>query len=153
VNRSDPHFVYRCFDADGALLYIGCSGDPAARVRKHASRSEWFADCADITVQEYPHFWAARAAEDEAIYTERPLHNRNGGGRYRSEDERAARRRRQIEHLTRSELALLVAKQGLRVEQLDQQIDVAHRIADYMRTHPECRRAGDAMTALGMVAS
>lgn len=35
LNR-DPHVLYRCYDADDRLLYIGCTSDIKARMRQHA---------------------------------------------------------------------------------------------------------------------
>lgn len=29
------HFVYEAYDADGLLLYVGCTGNPAMRYRAH----------------------------------------------------------------------------------------------------------------------
>lgn len=31
------HFVYRAFDAQGVLLYVGCTGNPKNRYREHMS--------------------------------------------------------------------------------------------------------------------
>lgn len=30
-----PHYLYRCYDANGRLLYIGCTIDPFKRWREH----------------------------------------------------------------------------------------------------------------------
>lgn len=37
-----PHFVYRCSNAAGELLYIGCTVDLRARLSAHRNRSDWF---------------------------------------------------------------------------------------------------------------
>lgn len=44
------HYVYRCYDASGALLYVGCTKDPAARrtAHRHSLASSWFADVARV---------------------------------------------------------------------------------------------------------
>lgn len=34
-----PHYVYVCYDAEDWVLYIGCSKDPAQRIRQHSSYS------------------------------------------------------------------------------------------------------------------
>lgn len=30
-----PHYLYRCYDSDGRLLYIGCTADVTHRIRSH----------------------------------------------------------------------------------------------------------------------
>lgn len=35
-----PHFVYRCFDVDGQLLYVGMSQNVGLRMRCHKSHSQ-----------------------------------------------------------------------------------------------------------------
>jgi len=68
--------LYFWFDADGALLYIGITGDLAARQTSHAKRSSWsqFADHAKV--QRFPSRVAAKVAEEAAIVAERPLFNK-----------------------------------------------------------------------------
>lgn len=79
-----PHYLYRCYDADGALLYIGCTGDLKARMWKHehvsgpalntpaaglhARMTRWVAN-------EYPNRRAALDAEKAAIRAEHPSLN------------------------------------------------------------------------------
>lgn len=81
-----PHFVYRIFDADDALIYIGCARDVESRLTLHCARSSqsprsWAIRRRMVrhTVEEFPTKAAARAAEAEAIRSERPelnvLHN------------------------------------------------------------------------------
>lgn len=41
---ADPHFVYRCFDADGRLLYVGLTKNPEQRLAGHRSQTLWFGD-------------------------------------------------------------------------------------------------------------
>lgn len=67
--------VYRCYDAQGVLLYVGCSENVEARLRSHWSKAHWAYRAVDITTQEYPSLEAARAAEKHAIRTEDPLCN------------------------------------------------------------------------------
>lgn len=76
-----PHYVYRCFDASGRLLYIGCTRDLNARLDVH--RSSWTNPVsvalnmrmARYTSEGYPTKSAGRKAEREAIYNEAPLLN------------------------------------------------------------------------------
>jgi hypothetical protein len=37
-----PHVVYLCRDADGVLLYVGCTVDLGQRLGTHRSQSPWF---------------------------------------------------------------------------------------------------------------
>lgn len=85
------HFIYRCYDADGRLLYIGCSNDVTTRMELHrsafnnrlrnlgrvpATSVELIARMARYEVSEpIKGRTAARAAEKAAIQAERPLLN------------------------------------------------------------------------------
>ncbi|MCW2957180.1 MAG: hypothetical protein JWO69_2049 [Thermoleophilia bacterium] len=65
-------FVYRLFDATGALLYIGRSGNVAARVVQHGKKP-WGPRIASVTTEgPYLGTIAAEAAESVAIEAERP---------------------------------------------------------------------------------
>lgn len=44
-----PHYVYRVFDAEGRLLYVGCTVNPLRRARAHR-RSDWFMKAATFTL-------------------------------------------------------------------------------------------------------
>jgi predicted GIY-YIG superfamily endonuclease len=67
-------FLYRCFDAEGALLYVGISCQALIRFSQHQS-AEWSDRVAKITIKKYPDRRSASAAELEAIKSEKPLHN------------------------------------------------------------------------------
>ncbi|MFE8011487.1 GIY-YIG nuclease family protein [Streptomyces antibioticus] len=67
--------LYRLFDADDELLYVGISKDPAARWKQHQSRTPWWRDVAMRTVEWYDDRPAAEAAERKAIQTESPRYN------------------------------------------------------------------------------
>lgn len=70
-----PTALYRYFDAQDVLLYVGISAYAGARFRGHAKRSPWM-DCAvRSTITRYPTREEARTAEIEAIRTERPVFN------------------------------------------------------------------------------
>lgn len=70
-----PTALYRAFDAEGALLYVGISFNPLLRVGQHAKSKAWWTEVAKITVAHYPTRAAAAAAERSAIASERPRHN------------------------------------------------------------------------------
>jgi hypothetical protein len=82
---SDPHFLYRCYDADDRLLYIGCTAWPSGRITQHRQdrrnkASRWL----QVSMTRYevegpfPSLHAGLLAEDRAIAAEQPLFNRQG---------------------------------------------------------------------------
>lgn len=71
------HFVYRAFDADGALLYVGCSLNPEARHREHRGQSRWYPLAATFKMQGPYNYDTARQIERDAIRTESPRFNGN----------------------------------------------------------------------------
>ncbi|QAU07146.1 G-I-Y Y-I-G endonuclease [Gordonia phage Asapag] len=77
VDKSDAvrnHFVYRYFDADGDLLYVGCSHRPEIRLREHRStRPGMCAAIARIKVSGPYCYKTARGIERDAIRTEEPI--------------------------------------------------------------------------------
>lgn len=74
ARRPEPHCVYRAFDSDDVLLYVGCAVDPARRQRQHAQMG-WYSQAARWTHEWFPNFWAASNAETAAIKTEGPRFN------------------------------------------------------------------------------
>lgn len=68
-------YLYRAFDADGDLLYIGATFDAGQRLAAHADRSEWFADVERITLEHFDTREDAFAAELVAIRDEEPRFN------------------------------------------------------------------------------
>jgi predicted GIY-YIG superfamily endonuclease len=67
--------LYRCFDADEELLYVGISKDPAERWKQHRSTAPWWRDVTMRVVEWYDDRPAAERAERKAIQTEGPRHN------------------------------------------------------------------------------
>lgn len=71
-----PVFVYRAFGADGSLLYVGVTSNPALRVGKHASTRPWWPrEVRDVSWETYDNREAALAAERKAIEEEHPRYN------------------------------------------------------------------------------
>lgn len=73
-----PSCLYRYFDADGNLLYVGIAKDPDKRRREHERTSQWLHLATERTVEWYDDRDSALAAERRAIRDERPIHNRVG---------------------------------------------------------------------------
>lgn len=71
----DAHWLYRAFDVDGELLYVGITSGVAARMRAHRRKSRWWALCDYLELTVYRERFEARAAERRAIRTELPRFN------------------------------------------------------------------------------
>jgi predicted GIY-YIG superfamily endonuclease len=68
--------VYRCYDADARLLYVGVSFDPVVRMSLHRSArvATWIADVARVEAEWYDNRPDALLAERRATLAESPLH-------------------------------------------------------------------------------
>lgn len=89
--------LYRLYDAENRLLYVGIAGDPVARVRQHRLDQVWGSEIARDEVKWLDTRALADAAESFAIRTENPLYN----GHSRPEKHR---RYRQIADELRAEI-------------------------------------------------
>jgi hypothetical protein len=67
--------LYRYFDSNGQLLYVGITGDNTKRQSQHRRNSFWFGEIASATFEHFEHRAEALLAEKEAIQVEKPLHN------------------------------------------------------------------------------
>lgn len=67
--------VYRLYDANDGLLYVGITTDTAVRWQAH-STSKWWPEVARKDVTWYAKRADAEAAEIAAIKAEQPAHNR-----------------------------------------------------------------------------
>lgn len=70
--------VYRCYDADDRLLYVGMSINPDARLEYHRRYAPWHRALARWTVQWFPDRATARAEELRVMRAESSLHNQEG---------------------------------------------------------------------------
>lgn len=68
--------LYRHFDADGELLYVGISLSAIGRLSQHKSTAHWADKIASVTVESFSTREQAVEAERIAIETEQPLHNK-----------------------------------------------------------------------------
>lgn len=69
--------VYRLFDADGTLLYVGISCKPDTRLSQHRGHQQWWQQVATWTFEWLPDRLAALKCEAVAIRAEGPLYNRD----------------------------------------------------------------------------
>lgn len=69
------HMLYRFYDADDVLLYVGITMNPSQRWANHREEKAWWSDVATVRTQLFDSREAVAEAEIEAIRHERPLHN------------------------------------------------------------------------------
>lgn len=76
-----PMTLYRCYGADGSLLYIGITNDFDRRMRNHRNKSRWFGLVDRTEEQKVIGRYTAQHLEERAIKAEKPAYNRqhNGG--------------------------------------------------------------------------
>jgi hypothetical protein len=67
--------LYRHFDKDGNLLYVGVALNAVSRLRHPKVRSSWFDDITLITIETYRTREEALIAETAAIAGEKPTFN------------------------------------------------------------------------------
>lgn len=77
--------LYRHYDADGVLLYVGIAVDPAMRFKTHAKQAPWTAFAARHEGEWFATREEAAEAERAAIRDERPLFNKAGADPDRDE--------------------------------------------------------------------
>jgi len=70
--------LYRFFNTDGELLYVGVSVNLGARKSTHKILSPWFCEVASEKVEWFATRSEALAAESAAIKAENPRHNVTG---------------------------------------------------------------------------
>jgi predicted GIY-YIG superfamily endonuclease len=73
-----PTFLYRLYDADGVLLYVGITNNLATRMGRHSVEKSWWPEVAGIRVEVCANRQEAEAAELAAIRDERPVWNVDG---------------------------------------------------------------------------
>lgn len=70
-----PTTLYRLYDADDVLLYVGVTYNPKARFTQHRDTKSWWPQVARTEFQWFPSRSEAEAAERELIEAEAPPHN------------------------------------------------------------------------------
>ncbi|WP_157253142.1 GIY-YIG nuclease family protein [Nonomuraea typhae] len=75
LEGSADHALYRFFNADGGLLYIGISVNPPQRFRRHKGDQPWWCEVTQITIERFGSRPDVLAAEKQAIESEHPLYN------------------------------------------------------------------------------
>lgn len=72
---SERNVLYRFFDADDVLLYVGITMNAPARFGQHRDGKPWWGDVARIEMEHFGNRAEVAEAEIVAITTEKPLHN------------------------------------------------------------------------------
>lgn len=67
--------LYRFYDREGNLLYVGITNDLAKRMRAHRGHSRWWPQATRRAMTWYGTRGAAECAEGLAILSEKPRHN------------------------------------------------------------------------------
>jgi hypothetical protein len=70
--------LYRLYDRQGALLYVGISVSALRRLSEHSQDKSWWDEVVSITLVRYPDRRSAEAAELWVIANEVPVHNVTG---------------------------------------------------------------------------
>ena len=81
--EGDEVAVYRLFDKEGRLLYVGISKDPMNRWQEHRANG-WWRRVASYEVRWHPTRAEARAEEKTAMASEDALHNIHSAPRHGS---------------------------------------------------------------------
>jgi len=74
--------VYRLYDADGNLLYVGTTNNLERRMASHRHDKQWWSDVADVETETVASATEAAEAERNQIHTLEPLHNAKHSGSY-----------------------------------------------------------------------
>ena len=144
--------LYRLFDFDGNLLYVGTSYDSKRRLRQHRTRKHWFEQVARVETESFPTKEAASAAEVAAIRAEGPKYNHaynTGFDRptYQREWMRAHRAKIQDEPVETNQAALRLSDEQFRNGQASFQRGVGLRtIAEEFGTLMDGQKEAEAFS-------
>lgn len=75
MSDNEQTTLYRAYNSDGVLLYVGIARNWGRRWEQHSERSTFFLATTRLELEHFPTRDAALAAERAAIKTERPIHN------------------------------------------------------------------------------
>jgi len=68
--------LYRFFDDEGNLLYVGISNSFYTRANQHRKNSDWFEKASMVTLEHFEDRDSVEEAEKLAIRNEHPIHNK-----------------------------------------------------------------------------
>jgi hypothetical protein len=70
-----PHVLYRMFDVDKNLLYVGISNSAGSRWSNHANDKPWWPEVGSVEVEHFANRETVEHAERQAIDLEKPKYN------------------------------------------------------------------------------
>lgn len=122
--------LYRHFNSDGELLYIGVALSPTYRLRQHLDVSHWAHQISQIEVCWFDNRPAALEAEREAIKKEKPLYNIRH--KYKPPPPKNKRREESEEHLFKG---LVTFRAGYLLSDAARELGITEsRIKQYMQS-------------------
>lgn len=75
MSGAEETTLYRAYNSDGVLLYVGIARNWGRRWGQHSERSSFFVATTRLELEQFPTREAALEAERVAIQTEHPIHN------------------------------------------------------------------------------
>lgn len=75
-------YLYRAFDSEGSLLYVGISNEWHKRLHAHEKTSEWIEQAEWVKLERYQDRKSVARAEREAIENEDPKYNKQFSQNY-----------------------------------------------------------------------
>lgn len=72
---SKPTTLYRLYDCDEQLLYVGISTDFGQRFDEHRAEKAWWSEVTSVRLHHFDDRPSATRAERQAIASEAPRHN------------------------------------------------------------------------------
>jgi hypothetical protein len=124
----DNYVLYRCWDSDGNLLYIGLSWSPGDRFRQHEREKSWWPLVESITLEHYDSPEELSLAEVNAIQSEHPLYNeanRTPPKRRRRAQVPSARRHRSARNQERDDEILRLRALGYSYREIESTLKIS----------------------------
>jgi hypothetical protein len=90
--------VYRMYDPDGALLYVGCTSNVGHRLNQHRWHQDWWEQVATVSLEHFADPRTAFAAEWQAINDEHPRFNNATSDSMRRAYAERVERKRLLDH-------------------------------------------------------
>jgi len=113
--------VYRLYNDDGYLVYVGISADTRLRFQQHRRKSAFWQQVTYATVISYDSRWVAEAVEAYAIANEGPIFNIDPGSIEARDNAMSSHDMRTWGHeLAYVEFPITTSKEGQRAHQIDQ---------------------------------
>lgn len=129
--------LYRHFDKEGVLLYVGISLHAVYRLSQHRNGACWFSEIARVEVENFESRAAAEIAEIRAIKEEKPKYNGKHNNSRQTLDRKSyikrVQNRKKYNKRTKSEITKNWRKKNKK------RFDEYHR--EYMRDYMRKRRA------------